>query len=127
MLSPDAIVEEFLSQWSRSYLRDVMPEPELVANGLLVELSSIGVYGTHQGQGYASHALRMLTALCDANAMTIMLVASPLESDLLPGCPAMLKTKLLVAWYQRHGFVETGGAGDGTREMIRRPKNMALK
>jgi ribosomal protein S18 acetylase RimI-like enzyme len=127
MLSPDAIVEEFLEQWSRSRLRDVMPEPGVVPNGPLVELTSIGVHQKHQGQGYARQALRMLTVLCDANAMTIKLITRPLESDLLPGCPATLTTEQLVAWYQRHGFVETRGAGDDTREMIREPKNMALK
>jgi hypothetical protein len=61
----------------------------------------------------------MLTALCDANAITIKLIARPLES-ILPGCPATLSTEKLVAWYQRYGFVETRGAGDDTREMIRK-------
>jgi ribosomal protein S18 acetylase RimI-like enzyme len=122
MLSPTAIVEEFGEQWNRSDLRDVMPEPGVVPNGPLVELISIGVHGKSQGQGYASRALKMLTALCDANAMTIKLVARPLGSNLLPGCPATLSTAQLVAWYQRHGFVETRSAGDDTREMIRKSK-----
>jgi ribosomal protein S18 acetylase RimI-like enzyme len=122
MLSPAAIVEEFGEQWIRSDLRHVMPEPGVVPNGPLVELTSIGVHGKHQGQGYANQALRMLTALCDANAMTIKLVARPLESNLLPGCPATLSTEQLVAWYKEHGFVETRGAGDDTREMIRKPR-----
>jgi GNAT superfamily N-acetyltransferase len=88
-----------------------------------VELTSIGVYKKHQGHRYASRALGMLTALCDENAMTIKLVARSLESDLLlPGCPATLLTEQLVAWYQRHGFVETGAAGDDTREMTRMPR-----
>jgi hypothetical protein len=122
MLSPDAIVEEFREQWIRSDLPDVMPEPGVVPNGPLVELTSIGMYEKHQGQGYARQALRRLTVLCDANAMTIKLIARPLESDLLPGCPATLTTEQLVAWYQRHGFVETKDAGDDTREMIRKPR-----
>jgi hypothetical protein len=47
MLSPDAIVEEFGEQWTRSDLPQVMPEPEVVANGPLVELTTIGVYEKH--------------------------------------------------------------------------------
>jgi hypothetical protein len=125
MLSPAAIVEEFGEQWNRSDLRRVMPEPGVVPNGPLVELTSIGVHKKHQDQGYANQALRMLTALCDANAMTIKLVARPLESNLLPGCPATLSTEQLVAWYQKHGFVETSGAGDDTREMIRAPRMLS--
>jgi hypothetical protein len=121
MLSPAAIVEEFGEQWIRSDLRHLMPEPGVVPNGPLVELTSIGVPEKHQGRGYASRALIMLTVLCDANAMSIELVARPLESDLLPGCPAALTTEQLVAWYQRHGFVETRSAGDDTREMVRKP------
>ena len=126
MLSPDAIVEEFGDQWHRSDLPAVMPEPGMVANGPLIELNSIGVYEKHQGNGYASRALTILTVLCDANAMTIKLIARPLLSDLLPGYPATLLTEQLVAGYQRHGFVETRSAGDDTREMIREPKHSAL-
>jgi ribosomal protein S18 acetylase RimI-like enzyme len=122
MLSPAAIVEEFGEQWNRCDLRDVMPEPGVVPNGPLVELTSIGVHEKSQRQGYASRALRMLTALCDANEMTIKLVARPLGSNLLPGCPATLSTEQLVAWYLRHGFVETRSAGDDTREMIRKSR-----
>ena len=99
MLSPDAIVEDFGEQWHRSNLPAVMPEPGVVANGTLIELTSIGVYQKHQGNGYASRALTMLTALCDANGMTIKLIARPLDSDLLPGCPATLFAAQLVAWY----------------------------
>jgi hypothetical protein len=123
MLSPAGIVEEFGEQWSRSDLRDVMPEPGVVPNDPFVELTSIGVYEKHQGQGYATRALKMLTALCDANATTIKLVARPLESNILPGCPATLSTEQLVAWYrEEHKFVETGAAGDDTREMTRKPR-----
>jgi ribosomal protein S18 acetylase RimI-like enzyme len=107
MLSPAGIVEEFGERWNRSDLRNVMPGPGAVSNDHWVELNSIGVYEKHQRQGYATRALRMLTALCDANAMTIKLVARPLESNISPGCPAMLSTEQLVAWYQRHEFVET--------------------
>jgi GNAT superfamily N-acetyltransferase len=122
MLSPDAIVEEFGEEWTRSDLLHVMPKPQVVANGPLVELTSIGVHEKHQRQGYASRALRMLTTLCDENAMTIELIARPLESDLLPGCPATLSTEQLVDWHKGHGFVETNAAGDDTREMIRAPR-----
>jgi ribosomal protein S18 acetylase RimI-like enzyme len=101
----------------------VMPEPGVGANGPLIELNSIGVHEKHQSNGYASRALTMLTAICDANGMTIKLIARPLDSDLLPGCPATLLTEQLVAWYQRHGFVDTGTAGDDTSEMIRESKN----
>ncbi len=121
MLSADAIVEQFSEQWTRSDLPQVMPEPGLVANGPLVELTTIGVYEKHQGQGYAKRALRILTTLCDANAITIKLIARPLES-ILPGCPTTLSTEQLVAWYQEHGFAETRSVGDGTREMIREPR-----
>lgn len=121
MLSPDAIVEEFGEQWTESNLPQAMPPPGLVANGAVVELNTIGVYEKHQGQGYAARALAMLTALCDENAVTIKLIARPLES-ILPGCPATLSADQLVAWYQRHEFVETWNAGDDTREMIREPK-----
>jgi hypothetical protein len=64
----------------------------------------------------------MLTALRDANGTVVELIARPLESEILPGCPATLTTKQLVTWYQRHGFVETMAAGDDTREMIRKPR-----
>jgi hypothetical protein len=123
MLSPAGIVEEFGERWSRSDLRDVMPMPGVVPNVPFVELTSIGVYKKHQGHRYASRALGMLTALCDENAMSIKLVARSLESDLLlPGCPATFLTEQLVAWYQRHGFAESGTAGDDTREMTRKPR-----
>jgi ribosomal protein S18 acetylase RimI-like enzyme len=121
LLSPDAIVGDFIEQWRRSDLPHVMPEPQVVANGPYVELISIGVHEKHQGQGYATRALRMLTALCDANTMTIKLIARPLEFNLLPGCPATLSSEQLVAWYEDHGFVETRVAGDDTREMVRKP------
>ena len=51
-----------------------MPEPGLIDNGPLIELNSIGVYEVHQGKGYASRALRMLTTICDVNALTIKLL-----------------------------------------------------
>jgi ribosomal protein S18 acetylase RimI-like enzyme len=122
MLSPAAIVEEFGEQWTRSDLRHVMPEPVVVPTGPLVELTSIGVHEKHQGQRFASRALSMLTELCDANAMTIKLVARPLEDNLLPGCPATFSTEQLAAWYEKHGFVETTGSGGETREMMREPR-----
>jgi ribosomal protein S18 acetylase RimI-like enzyme len=122
MLSPAGIVEEFGEQWMRSDLRHMMPEPGVVPNGPLVELTSIGVPEKHQGYGYASQALRMLMEICDANAMTITLIARPLQDNLLPGCPATLSTEQLVAWYEKHGFVETRITGDDTREMTREPR-----
>ncbi len=98
-----------------------MREPQVVANGPYVELTSIGVYEKYQHQGHATRALRMLTALCDANAATIKLIARPLEFEILPGCPATLSTEQLVSWYEDNGFVEISVAGDDTREMVRKP------
>jgi ribosomal protein S18 acetylase RimI-like enzyme len=122
LLSPDAIVDDFLEEWRRSELPQVMPEPQVVANGPYVELTSIGTYGKHQGQGHARRALAMLTALCDSNAVSIKLIARAfLEFDLLPGCPATFSTDQLVAWYKRQGFEETGDAGNDTHEMVRKP------
>jgi ribosomal protein S18 acetylase RimI-like enzyme len=122
-MSPDEIVEEFGEQWSRSDLTTKMPLPGVVANGRLVELTSIGVHGPHQGMGYASRALRMLTGLCDANGVTIELIARPLEPSLriTANCPATRSIDELIAWYRRHGFVDAWAAGDDTRRMIRKP------
>ena len=67
-----------------------MPEPMLIDNGHRVELTLISVFGPHQQRGYASRALRMLTALCDTNGVTIELVARRLGASLekfAPGCP----------------------------------------
>jgi GNAT superfamily N-acetyltransferase len=96
----------------------------LIDNGPLVELTAIGVYGRHQHKGYASRALRMLTALCDENGIAISLIARPLPPDLshMPGCPAKLSIDQLVAWYGRHGFVDATAPGDDTRVMVREPK-----
>ena len=123
-LSPDAIVESFIDQWRGSDLADKMPEPGVIANGQVVELNSIGVYGPHQRQGHASRALQMLTDVCDANGVTISLVARPLDPSLLftPDCPASLSTKQLIDWYQKHGFVDTSEPGDDTHTMIRKPR-----
>jgi hypothetical protein len=41
MLSPDAIVEQFHEEWIRSDLPAVMPEPQVIANGQRVELTSL--------------------------------------------------------------------------------------
>jgi ribosomal protein S18 acetylase RimI-like enzyme len=126
LLSPDGIVEAFLDQWRRTDLPSVMPEPQVVANRGYVELTSMGVYGEYQRRGHGPRALTMLTDLCDANALPIKLVARALENDLLRGCPATLSTDELVAWYNRHGFVETGDAGDDTHEMVREPLTQAM-
>ena len=123
-LSPDGIVEEFGEQWSRSDLVSKMPSPGVVANGQRVELNSIGVYEAHQGKGYASRTLRMLTDLCDAHGVTIELVARPLDPTLLftPGCPATHSVAELIEWYKRHDFVPAWATDDDTRTMIRRPR-----
>lgn len=120
-LSAARVVEEFRELWRSSDLQDKMPEPGLFVNGPLVELNSIGVYGPHQGRHYGSRALRMLTTLCDANGVTITLIARPLDARLLD-CPATRSTDELVSWYQRHGFVETTTPGDDTRMMVREPR-----
>ena len=123
ILSPDGVVDEFGVLWRASDLADKMPAPELAANGLLVELTSIGVYEQHQGNGYATRALKMLIELCDKNGLEIMLVPSALDPNLgvTRGCPATLTTEELGDWYKRHGFVETRTAGEGTHEMIWKP------
>ncbi len=123
-LSPDGIVEEFLDRWRNSDLPGKMPEPMVVANGAVVELTLIAVYESHQDQGNASRALQMLTALCDANGITINLVARqmPPNLSLAPGCPATLTTEQLIAWYKRHGFVDALIPGDVARTMIRAPR-----
>jgi ribosomal protein S18 acetylase RimI-like enzyme len=125
-LSPDGVVEEFQERWRSSDLRDKMHEPMVVANGSVVELTLIAVYRRHQRKGYATRAMEMLTTLCDENGITIRLVARQMNdsslSSFAPGCPATLSTELLVAWYQRHGFIEIALQGDDTRTMQRRPR-----
>lgn len=120
-LSAAAVVEEFIDQWHRSDLRDKMREPMATDNLGVVELTAIAVYGPHQGKGYAGRAMRMLTALCDTNGLTIKLIARPLPLNIVPGCPASLSTDQLVAWYGRYGFVDAIVPGDDTRTMVRRP------
>jgi hypothetical protein len=126
-LSPDGIVEQFLDRWSKSDLPGKMPEPMVAANGPVVELTLIAVYEAHQGKGYASCALRMLTALCDENGVISSLVARPMgpELSLLPGCPARFALDQLIAWYTGHGFIETSAPGDDTHTMIREPRSRA--
>jgi GNAT superfamily N-acetyltransferase len=129
-LSPDGVVEEFQERWRGSDLPNNMPEPMVIANGPVVELTLIAVYQRHQGNGYATRALQMLTTLCDENGITIGLVARQMDeaslSSYMPGCPATLSSEqlLIVAWYKRHGFVETTFPGDDTRTMERRPRTL---
>ena len=96
-LSAAGVVEAFGEQWRASDLPAVMPEPGLIGNrdtsggSEWVELTLIAVYDEHQHRGYASRAMRILTSLCHANAMTIKLVVRQvLETELAPGCPATL-------------------------------------
>ncbi len=129
MLSAAAVVEEFIDQWHRSDLVDKMPEPMVTDNQGVVELTAIAVYEAHQDKGYASRALRMLTALCDANGVTMKLVVRPLDPQLglTPGCPANRSADELAAWYDRHGFADAAEPGDDTRTMIRRPRTVSLR
>jgi len=122
-LSPDGVIEEFLERWGKSDLPEKMPEPLMVANGSAVELNLVAVRQGHQGKGYASRALRLLTALCDENGVTLMLVARPMDAGLgfAPDCPATRSTDELVAWYKRHGFLDMNVPGDDTRAMLRMP------
>lgn len=126
VLSAAGVVEEFGEQWRRSSLSRKMPEPMIVANGLRVELMLIAVYERYQNQGLASHALQILTTLCDANRVAVELVARRLDPASLatfaPGCPAALSTEQLVSWYRKHGFVDATAPGDDTRKMIREPQ-----
>jgi len=126
-LSADGVVEEFLDRWAKSDLPTKMPEPMVVANGAVVELTLIAVYERYQGNGCASRALQMLTEVSDENGVVISLVARPMGSELsfAPGCPATLSLERLIAWYKRHGFVETTAPGDDTHTMVREPRPTA--
>ena len=125
-LSPDGVVEEFQERWRGSDLRDKMPEPLVVANGRVVELTLIAVPEPNQRKGYATQALQTLTALCDENGIAITLVARQMDQPSLShyalDCPPTLSTDLLVAWYKWHGFVEIALPGDDTRTMERKPR-----
>lgn len=35
----------------------------------------------------------------------------------------LFENEQLVAWYKRHGFVETTSPGDDTRTMVRKPRH----
>jgi GNAT superfamily N-acetyltransferase len=123
-LSPDGVVEEFLDQWGNSDLRGKMQEPQVIANGPVVELTLIAVYELHQDKGYASRALQMLTTLGDENQVAISLVARPMGRE-LSGCAAGRSLNELIDWYTRHGFVDTTAPGDDTRTMVREPRKGA--
>ena len=124
LLSPDRVVKEYLDRWRDSELPPRMPPPVVFASGSMVDLTLIAVYGPHQGQRYASHALRMLTALCDENGVTISLVARPTGNYY---CPATRSLEQLIAWYTRHGFVETTPPGCDTRTMSRKPRTAVTR
>ena len=95
-----------------------MPLPGLVPHSDRIELTSIAVHTSHQGNGYANLALQMLTQLCDANCVTLELTARPLSDDIVPGCSASMSSEELVHWYGKHGFV-TVRPNDGACDMIR--------
>ena len=120
-LSPAGVVEAFMYQWSASDLSGVMPMPGVLPGSGVVELNSIGVPDAHQGKGYASAALRMLTDLCDANGVTITLTPRPLPDQIVPGCTATRSIEELASWYGRHGF-EIVRPNEYTFDMIRRPR-----
>jgi len=122
-LSAEGVVEEFGDQFnSHPTLPDYMAVPGVLPNDGRVELTSIGVYGKHQHKGYAREALHLLTALCDANGVTIELVARPLPNDLAPGCPASLSTDDLVRWCTKLGFEDVGEPGDDACRMNDHPR-----
>jgi hypothetical protein len=119
-LTATAIVEEFLDQWRESDLHDRMPAPRLRDGAAgLVWLNQIAVYYQHQRKGYADRALRMLTALCDENDVTIKLIVAPLDS--IPGCSPTLSAEQLVNWYQGHGFEDSEDT-DLEPTMTRKPR-----
>lgn len=122
-LSAAAAVEEYVEQWRHSDLHDKMHAPMAINNGPVVELTAIAVYDRHQGNGYATRALQMLTAICDEHGLTIELVARPLDPGLgfTPGCSANRSTSQLMTWYGRHGFVDESATCDDTHRMVRRP------
>jgi hypothetical protein len=120
-LSSAAVVEEFVDQWRNSDLRGKMPEPMAIDNRGVVELTVIAVFDQFQRQGCASRAIKMLTALCDCNGLTIALVARPLPPEVTPGCAASLSADQLAVWYGSHGFVDAHTPGDDIRTMVRAP------
>jgi GNAT superfamily N-acetyltransferase len=120
-LTPAGVVEQFERQFGmHSTLPGVMPMPGVLPNSDAIELTTIGVYAAHQGKGYASLALQMLTDLCDENGVTIKLTARPLLDSLLPRCKASKSICELVSWYRRHGF-DVSDPNNDMVEMIRPP------
>jgi hypothetical protein len=88
----------------------------------VTELGRIAVYfydirSTNRERGHASAALTRLCELADANGVDLVL---PVKAYELPPYPAALSDAELVAWYGRHGFVETGKRSEvGSPYMLR--------
>jgi len=123
-MSAATVVKEFERQFeAHSSLFAVMPRPMVaeLREGA-IELTFIGVYTEHQGKGYAGRALCILTALCDANGLTIELNARPEVAKLFPDCRQSRSVEELVAWYGRNGFVDTSAPGDNSPKMVRYPR-----
>jgi GNAT superfamily N-acetyltransferase len=123
-LSPEGVIEEFLTQWCDAELHRMMPEPQLVANSGVLELTALGVFTEHQGRGFARRTLELLTSLCDTHGVTIMLIARQLpEGFAFEGCKASRDEAGLIALYQKFDFVTVEIADDGIHTMKREPRD----
>jgi hypothetical protein len=84
--------------------------------GNMVEIKYIEVpEGDLRGKGYASKALKILTALADKRDVTLVVTVALDEDD----SDWPMSFEELSAWYERHGFW-------GDRKMIRMPKTAAV-
>ncbi len=115
--TPESVVDAFDQAFDGDpQLPAKMPKPGLSPGRDGIWLDSIAVFTPFQGRGHASRALALLAGLCDRGGMTIRLRTHPLEHD--QRCRSTLDRDKLVAWYQRHDFVDEG---DGT--MVRYAKD----
>ncbi|WP_188285327.1 GNAT family N-acetyltransferase [Streptomyces sp. CBMA29] len=69
-------------------------------------LTEIAVWPEHQGKGWGSEILRMVTTEADQDGVAIMLSVEP--------GPNGLTFKQLVSWYRRYGFESL--SSDGTTD-----------
>ena len=65
-------------------------------------LDTIRTEPSDRGQGKASKALKVFTDIADKVGASIFLEVKPLRGS-------SMDTEQLTAWYERHGFVQTGG------------------
>lgn len=82
---------------------------------LLHYLWTIDVVAEWRGQGEGERLLRAVLDWCDRHKYRLMVLAM---ADMATQMPALL------AWYGRHGFVESGQGIKWGREMIREPREV---